>query len=153
MHGRIIVLVSIVFVGAVMQGQSMPIQVHIAGHVTVMTSDSLARTAVLVTGRASRDGTVTTEKEFLFCIAHPEPTRHPGDPHETAARVDEWVCRTAAENDLARALADRLSSAVLHRPPHAAASLDRFLQFYNYERTHRLRGRTPAVVFKGAVGA
>lgn len=36
------------------------------------------------------------------------------------------------------------------------ASLDRFLQFYNQERTHRgyrLRGRTPATVFKGAVAA
>lgn len=36
------------------------------------------------------------------------------------------------------------------------ASLDRFLQFYNHERTHRgyrLRGRTPATVFKGAVAA
>ena len=35
-------------------------------------------------------------------------------------------------------------------------SLDRFLQFYNHERTHRgyrLNGRTPATVFKGAVGA
>jgi hypothetical protein len=32
----------------------------------------------------------------------------------------------------------------------------RFLQFYNYERTHRgyrLNGRTPATVFKGAVAA
>lgn len=35
-------------------------------------------------------------------------------------------------------------------------SLDRFLQFYNHERTHRgyrLKGRTPATVFKGAVAA
>jgi hypothetical protein len=35
-------------------------------------------------------------------------------------------------------------------------SLDRFLQFYNHERTHRgyrLRGRTPATVFYGAVAA
>jgi transposase InsO family protein len=35
-------------------------------------------------------------------------------------------------------------------------SLDRFLQFYNDERTHRgyrLRGRTPATVFHGAVAA
>ena len=35
-------------------------------------------------------------------------------------------------------------------------SLERFLQFYNYERTHRgyrLRGRTPATVFTGAVAA
>jgi len=35
-------------------------------------------------------------------------------------------------------------------------SLNRFLQFYNSERTHRgyrLRGRTPATVFKGAVAA
>ena len=35
-------------------------------------------------------------------------------------------------------------------------SLDRFLQFYNHERTHRgyrLRGRTPATVFHGAVAA
>jgi transposase InsO family protein len=35
-------------------------------------------------------------------------------------------------------------------------ALDRFLQFYNHERTHRgyrLRGRTPATVFKGAVAA
>jgi hypothetical protein len=35
-------------------------------------------------------------------------------------------------------------------------SLDRFLQFYNDERTHRgyrLRGRTPATVFRGAVAA
>ncbi|MBA2439981.1 MAG: transposase [Thermoleophilaceae bacterium] len=35
-------------------------------------------------------------------------------------------------------------------------SLDRFLQFYNHERTHRgyrLNGRTPATVFRGAVGA
>lgn len=36
------------------------------------------------------------------------------------------------------------------------ASLDRFLQFYNHERTHRgyrLRGRTPATVLNGAVAA
>jgi hypothetical protein len=35
-------------------------------------------------------------------------------------------------------------------------SLDRFLQFYNYERTHRgyrLNGRTPATVFTGAAAA
>ena len=35
-------------------------------------------------------------------------------------------------------------------------SLDRFLQFYNCERTHRgyrLRGRTPVTVFRGAVAA
>jgi hypothetical protein len=73
MQSRIVVLVCTVFLGAVRHGQSMPIRVHIAGHVTVTTSDSLARTAVLVTGRAARDGTVTAEKEFVFCIAHPEP--------------------------------------------------------------------------------
>jgi transposase InsO family protein len=35
-------------------------------------------------------------------------------------------------------------------------SLDRFLLFYNHERPHRgyrLKGRTPATVFKGAVAA
>jgi transposase InsO family protein len=35
-------------------------------------------------------------------------------------------------------------------------ALDRFLQFYNHERTHRgyrLNGRTPATVFNGAVAA
>jgi hypothetical protein len=35
-------------------------------------------------------------------------------------------------------------------------TLDRFLQFYNYDRPHRgsrLNGRTPATVFAGAVAA
>ena len=37
-----------------------------------------------------------------------------------------------------------------------SSALDRFLQFYNHERTHRgyrLNGRTPATLFKGAVAA
>jgi len=46
--------------------------------------------------------------------------RPPCDPDETATRVDERVCRTPPENNLARALADRLSPAVLHRPSDAA---------------------------------
>jgi hypothetical protein len=40
--------------------------------------------------------------------------------------------------------------------PALQRSLDRFLQFYNYERTHRghrLRGRTPVTVFGGAMAS
>ena len=47
--------------------------------------------------------------------------RHPCHSHQTAPRVDQRLCRTGPRHDPARALADRLSPAVLHECRRAAA--------------------------------
>lgn len=79
------------------------------------------------------------------------------------------VTRTKPRHAWTNGFVERLQKTILHEHWRVAfrrqyftgrralqASLDRFLQFYNYERTHRgyrLRGRTPGSVFKGAVAA
>jgi hypothetical protein len=73
MQTEIVVLVCAVFLGAVRPAQLTPIRVYVGGEVTVSTSDSLTRTTVSVTGRAWRDNKASAEREFVFCIAHPEP--------------------------------------------------------------------------------
>jgi len=79
------------------------------------------------------------------------------------------VTRTKPRHAWTNGCVERLQKTILHEHWRIAfrrqyftnrralqASLDRFLQFYNHERTHRgyrLKGRTPATVFKGAVAA
>ena len=79
------------------------------------------------------------------------------------------VTRTKPRHAWTNGFVERLQKTILHEHWRIAfrrqyftgrrmlqASLDRFLRFYNHERTHRgyrLRGRTPATVFKGAVAA
>jgi transposase InsO family protein len=79
------------------------------------------------------------------------------------------VTRTKPRHAWTNGFVERLQKTILHEHWRIAfrrqyftgrrmlqGSLDRFLQFYNYERTHRgyrLNGRTPATVFKGAVAA
>lgn len=79
------------------------------------------------------------------------------------------ITRTKPRHAWTNGFVERLQKTILHEHWRIAfrrqyftsrralqASLDRFLQFYNHERTHRgyrLRGRTPATVFKGAVAA
>jgi transposase InsO family protein len=79
------------------------------------------------------------------------------------------VTRTKPRHAWTNGFVERLQKTILHEHwriafrrqyftgrPMLQGSLDRFLQFYNYERTHRgyrLNGRTPATVFKGAVAA
>lgn len=79
------------------------------------------------------------------------------------------VTRTKPRHAWTNGFVERLQKTILHEHWRIAfrrqyftgrrmlqAALDRFLQFYNHERTHRgyrLRGRTPATVFKGAVAA
>jgi transposase InsO family protein len=79
------------------------------------------------------------------------------------------VTRTKPRHAWTNGFVERLQKTILHEHWRLAfrryyftsqrslqRSLDRFLQFYNHERTHRgyrLRGRTPATVFKGAVAA
>ena len=79
------------------------------------------------------------------------------------------VTRTKPRHAWTNGFVERLQKTILHEHWRIAfrrqyftgrrmlqASLDRFLQFYNQERTHRgyrLSGRTPATVFKGAVAA
>jgi transposase InsO family protein len=79
------------------------------------------------------------------------------------------VTRTKPRHAWTNGFVERLQKTILHEhwriafrrqyfTGHRAlqGSLDRFLQFYNHERTHRgyrLRGRTPATVFNGAVAA
>jgi transposase InsO family protein len=79
------------------------------------------------------------------------------------------VTRTKPRHAWTNGFVERLQKTILHEHWRIAFrrqyftgrralqnSLDRFLQFYNYERTHRgyrLNGRTPATVFKGAVAA
>lgn len=89
-----------------------------------------------------------------------------------AAGCDRWhikVTRTKPRHAWTNGFVERLQKTILHEHWRVAfrrqyftgrlalqASLDRFLQFYNYERTHRgyrLNGRTPATVFTGAVAA
>ena len=84
-------------------------------------------------------------------------------------RLGIRVTRTKPRHAWTNGFVERLQKTILHEHWRIAfrrqyftgrrmlqASLDRFLQFYNQERTHRgyrLRGRTPATVFKGAVAA
>jgi transposase InsO family protein len=79
------------------------------------------------------------------------------------------VTRTKPRHAWTNGFVERLQKTILHEHWRVAfrrqyftgrralqTSLDRFLQFYNYERTHRgyrLNGRTPATVFTGAVAA
>ena len=84
-------------------------------------------------------------------------------------RLGIRVTRTKPRHAWTNGFVERLQKTILHDHSRIAfrrqsftgrrmlqASLDRFLHFYNHERTHRgyrLRGRTPATVFKGAVAA
>ena len=84
-------------------------------------------------------------------------------------RLGIRVSRTKPRHAWTNGFVERLQKTILHEHWRIAfrrqyftshrslqGSLDRFLQFYNHERTHRgyrLRGRTPATVFKGAVAA
>lgn len=84
-------------------------------------------------------------------------------------RLGIRVTRTKPRHAWTNGFVERLQKTILHEHWRIAfrrqyftsrrglqASLDRFLQFYNHERTHRgyrLSGRTPATVFKGAVAA
>ena len=84
-------------------------------------------------------------------------------------RLGVRITRTKPRHAWTNGFVERLQKTILHEHWRIAvrrqyftsrralqASLDRFLQFYNHERTHRgyrLRGRTPATVFKGAVAA
>lgn len=89
-----------------------------------------------------------------------------------AAGCARWqikVTRTKPRHAWTNGFVERLQKTILHEHWRVAfrrqyftgrralqTSLDRFLQFYNYERTHRgyrLNGRTPATVFTGAVAA
>jgi len=89
-----------------------------------------------------------------------------------AAGCEHWgiqVTRTKPRHAWTNGFVERLQKTILHEHWRIAfrrqyftgrralqRSLDRFLQFYNNERTHRgyrLRGRTPATVFRGAVAA
>jgi hypothetical protein len=74
MQKEIFVLVCAVFLGAVAPAQLNPIRVYIAGDVTVTTSDSLRHTAITVTTeRVFRGEIASSEREFVFCIAHARP--------------------------------------------------------------------------------
>jgi helix-turn-helix protein/integrase-like protein len=79
------------------------------------------------------------------------------------------VTRTKPRHAWTNGFVERLQKTILHEHWRIAfrrqyftgrrslqMALDCFLQFYNYERTHRgyrLNGRTPATVFQGAVAA
>jgi transposase InsO family protein len=79
------------------------------------------------------------------------------------------VTRTKPRHAWTNGVVERFQKSILHEYWRIAfrrqyftgcrvlqATLDRFLQFYNYERPHRgyrLNGRTPAAVFAGAVAA
>jgi transposase InsO family protein len=85
------------------------------------------------------------------------------------ARLGIRVTRTKPRHAWTNGFVERLQKTILHEHWRIAfrrrdfagcralqRSLDRFLQFYNDERTHRgyrLRGRTPATVFRGALAA
>ena len=85
------------------------------------------------------------------------------------ARLGIRLTRTKPRHAWTNGFVERLQKTILHEHWRVAfrrqyftgvhalqRSLERFLQFYNYERTHRgyrLHGRTPATVFKGAVAA
>lgn len=84
-------------------------------------------------------------------------------------RLGITVTRTKPRHAWTNGVVERFQKTILHEhwriafrrqyftsPRALQASLDRFLQFYNHERTHRgfrLHGRTPATVFRGAVAA
>jgi transposase InsO family protein len=89
-----------------------------------------------------------------------------------AAGCARWrlrVTKTQPRHAWTNGFVERLQKTILHEHWRIAfrrhyftsrrslqAALDRFLQFYNHERTHRgyrLNGRTPATVFTGAVAA
>ena len=89
-----------------------------------------------------------------------------------AAGCARWrlrVTRTKPRHAWTNGFVERLQKTILHEHWRIAfrrqyftsrrslqGSLDRFLHFYNHERTHRgyrLRGRTPVTVFRGAVAA
>lgn len=85
------------------------------------------------------------------------------------ARLGIRVTRTKPRHAWTNGFVERLQKTILHEHWRIAfrrqyftsrrslqGSLDRFLQFYNHERTHRgyrLRGRTPVTVFRGAIAA
>ncbi len=84
-------------------------------------------------------------------------------------RLHIRVPRTKPRHAWTNGFVERLQKTILHEHWRIAfrrhyftsrrslqGSLDRFLHFYNHERTHRgyrLRGRTPVTVFRGAVAA
>lgn len=84
-------------------------------------------------------------------------------------RLKIKVTRTKPRHAWTNGFVERLQKTILHEHWRIAfrrqyftsrrslqGALDRFLQFYNHERTHRgyrLNGRTPAAVFTGAVAA
>jgi transposase InsO family protein len=84
-------------------------------------------------------------------------------------RLGIRITRTKPRHAWTNGFVERLQKTILHEHWRIAfrrqyftsrrslqGSLDRFLQFYNHERTHRgyrVNGRTPATVFKGAVAA
>ncbi len=84
-------------------------------------------------------------------------------------RLGIRVTRTKPRHAWTNGFVERLQKTILHEHWRIAfrrqyftgrrslqGALDRFLQFYNHERTHRgyrLNGRTPASVFRGAVAA
>lgn len=84
-------------------------------------------------------------------------------------RLHIRVTRTKPRHAWTNGFVERLQKTILHEHWRIAfrrqyftgrrmlqGSLDRFLEFYNHERTHRgyrLNGRTPATVFMGAVAA
>ena len=89
-----------------------------------------------------------------------------------AAGCEQWdirVTRTKPRHAWTNGVVERFQKTILHEHWRIAfrrqyftgrralqATLDRFLEFYNYERPHRgyrLNGRTPATVFAGAVAA
>ena len=85
------------------------------------------------------------------------------------ARLGIRVTQTKPRHAWTNGFVERMQKTILHKHWRIAfrrqyftsrrslqGSLDRFLQVYNHERTHRgyrLRGRTPATVFRGAVAA
>lgn len=84
-------------------------------------------------------------------------------------RLGIRVTRTKPRHAWTNGFVERLQKTILHEHWRVAfrrqyfttrralqTSLDRLLRFYNFERTHRgyrLKGRTPATVFQGAVAA
>lgn len=84
-------------------------------------------------------------------------------------RLHLRVTKTKPRHAWTNGFVERLQKTILHEHWRIAfrrhyftsrrslqGTLDRFLHFYNHERTHRgyrLNGRTPATVFKGAVAA
>lgn len=84
-------------------------------------------------------------------------------------RLQLRVTKTKPRHAWTNGFVERLQKTILHEHWRIAfrrqsftsrqslqGTLDRFLHFYNHERTHRgyrLNGRTPATVFKGAIAA